>query len=204
MIVVVQSLGNVRLLAIPQITACQAPLSFTIPQRLLKFMSFELIIQLIRQSSASLFSFCLQSFPTSGSLPMSWLSVSGGQSIGDSASVQFSSVAQSCLTLCNSMHCSMPGLPVHHQWPEFTQTHVHWVGDAIQLSHPLSSPVLPPSIFPSIRVFSNKSVLPSGGQSIGVSVSTSVLPMNTEDWFLLGWTGWISLQSKGSQSSPTP
>ena len=124
-------------------------------------------------SSASPTSFCLQSFPTSGSLPMSWLSVSGGQSIGDSASVQFSSVAQSCLTLCNSMHCSMPGLPVHHQWPEFTQTHVHWVGDAIQLSHPLSSPVLPPSIFPSIRVFSNKSVLPSGGQSIGVSALTS-------------------------------
>ena len=57
-------------------------------------------------------------------------------------SVQFSSVAQSCLTLCNPMNCSMPGLPVHHQPPEFTQTHVHRVGDAIQPSHPLSS--LPP------------------------------------------------------------
>ena len=53
---------------------------------------------------------------------------------------QFSSVAQSCLTLCNPVDCSTPGLPVHHQLPEFTQTHVHWVGDAIQLSHPLSSP----------------------------------------------------------------
>ena len=55
-------------------------------------------------------------------------------------SVQFSSVAQSCLTLCNPMNRSTPGLPVHHQLPEFTQTHVHWVGDAIQPSHPLSSP----------------------------------------------------------------
>ena len=54
--------------------------------------------------------------------------------------VQFSSVAQSCLTLCNPMNCSPPGLPVHHQLPEFTQTQVHWVGDAIQPSHPLSSP----------------------------------------------------------------
>ena len=59
------------------------------------------------------------------------------------SSVQFSSVAQSCRTLCNSMNCSTPGLPVHHQLPEFTQTHVHWVGDAVQPSHPLSSPSLP-------------------------------------------------------------
>ena len=55
-------------------------------------------------------------------------------------SVQFNSVTQSCLTLCDPMDCSTPGLPVHHQLPEFTQTHVHWVGDAIQPSHPLSSP----------------------------------------------------------------
>ena len=54
--------------------------------------------------------------------------------------VQFSSVAQSCPTLCNPMDCSTPGFPVHHQLPELAQTHVHWVGDAIQLSHPLSSP----------------------------------------------------------------
>ena len=58
-------------------------------------------------------------------------------------SVQFSSVAQSCLTLCNPMNHSMPGLPVHHQLPESTQNHVHWVSDAIQLSHPLSSPSSP-------------------------------------------------------------
>ena len=59
------------------------------------------------------------------------------------SSVQFSSVTQSCPTLCDSMDCSMPGLPVHHQLPEFTQTHVHWVGDAIQPSYPLSSPSHP-------------------------------------------------------------
>ena len=73
-------------------------------------------------------------------------------------SVQFSSVAQSCLTLCDPMNCSTPGLPVHHQLLEFTQTHVHQVGDAIQPSHPLSSPS-PPPIPPSIRVFSNESTL---------------------------------------------
>ena len=59
------------------------------------------------------------------------------------SSVQFSSVAQSCLTLCDPMNCSTPGLPVHHHFPEFTQTHVHWVSDAIQPSHPLLSPSPP-------------------------------------------------------------
>ena len=63
-------------------------------------------------------------------------------------SVQFSSVAQLCPTLCDPMSCSMPGLPVHHQLPEFTQTHVHRVGDAIQPFHPLSSPS-PPAPNPS-------------------------------------------------------
>ena len=58
-------------------------------------------------------------------------------------SVQFSSVAQPCPTLCNPMDCSTPGLPVHHQLLEFTQTHVHWVGDAIQSSHPLPLPSPP-------------------------------------------------------------
>ena len=64
------------------------------------------------------------------------------------SSVQFSSVTQSCMTLCYPMNCSTPGLPVHHQHPEFTQTHVHWVGDAIQTSHPPLSP-LPPAANPS-------------------------------------------------------
>ena len=72
---------------------------------------------------------------------------------------QFSSVAQSCLTFCDPMNHNTPGLPVYHQLPESTQTHVHQVGDAIQPSHPLSSLLLLPSIFPSIRVFSNESAL---------------------------------------------
>ena len=73
--------------------------------------------------------------------------------------LQFSLVAQSCPTLCNPMDCSTPGFPVHHQFPELAQIHVHQVGDAIQPSHPLLSLLLPPSIFPRIRVFSNESVL---------------------------------------------
>ena len=71
----------------------------------------------------------------------------------------FSTVAQSCLTLCDAMDCSTPGFPVHHQLPELTQTHVHWVGDATQPSRPLSSLLLLASIFPSIRVFSSESAL---------------------------------------------
>ena len=74
-------------------------------------------------------------------------------------SVQFSSVTQSCPTLCDPMDCSTPGLPVHHQLPEFNQTHVHQVSDAIQPSHPLLSPSPPAPILPSIRVFSNESTL---------------------------------------------
>ena len=74
-------------------------------------------------------------------------------------SVQFSSVAQSCPTLCDPMNRSMRGLPVHHQLLEFTQTPVHRVSDAIQPSHPLSSLLLLPPIPPSIRVFSNESAL---------------------------------------------
>ena len=73
-------------------------------------------------------------------------------------SIQFSSVAQSCLTLCNLKNCSTPGLPVHHQIPGSTQTHVHWVSDPIQLFHPLSSPSTF-NLFPSIRVFPSESVL---------------------------------------------
>ena len=74
-------------------------------------------------------------------------------------SVQFSSVAQLCPTLCDLMDCSTPGLSVHHQCSEFTQTHVHWVGDAIQHLILCHRPPLLPSIFPRIGVFSNGSVL---------------------------------------------
>ena len=75
------------------------------------------------------------------------------------AILHFSSVTQSCPTLYDPMACSKPGFPVHHQLPESTQTHVHCVGDALQPSHPLSSPSPLPPVSPSIRVFSNESVL---------------------------------------------
>ena len=107
----------------------------------------------------------------------------------------FNSVAQSCPTLCDPTNHSTPGLPVHHKLPEYTQTHVHRVGDAIQPSHPLLFPSPPAPIPLSTRVFSQ--LFAWGGQSIGVSASVSVPPMNTQDWSLLGWTGCISLQSKG-------
>ena len=113
-------------------------------------------------------------------------------------SVEFNSVTQSCPTICNPMNCSTPGLPVHHQLPEFTQTHVHRVPDAIQPSHPLLSPS-PPAFTLSQRqsLFQRCQLFASGGQSVGLSASTSVLPMNTQDWSPLGLVGWISLQSKG-------
>ena len=116
-------------------------------------------------------------------------------------SVQFISVAQSCPTLCDPVDCSMPGYPVYHQLPDLDQTHVHRVGDAIQSPHPLLSPLLLSSIFPSIGVFSIESALhirwPKYWTLAKVSASTSVLPRNIQDWFPLGLTGWISLQSKG-------
>ena len=107
---------------------------------------------------------------------------------------QFSSVQSlSHVPLSDPVDRSTPGFPVHHQLPEPTQTHVHWVGDAIQPSHPLSSPFLLPSIFPRPESFQMSQFFTSGGQSIRVSASASVLPVNIQDWFPLGWTGWISL-----------
>ena len=113
--------------------------------------------------------------------------------------VQFSSAAQSCLTLCDPMKHSTPDLPVHHQFPESIQAHVHWVGDAIQPSHPLLFPSPPAfNLFQHPDgSFQMSQFFTSGGQSIGVSASASVLPMNIQDWSPIGWTGWISLQSKG-------
>ena len=103
----------------------------------------------------------------------------------------------SCVQLCDPMDCSTPGLPVHHQLLEFTQTHVHWVNDAIQPSHPLSPPSPPAFNLSQHESFLVSWFFTSGGQSIGVSASASVLPVNIQDWFPLGGTGWISLQSKG-------
>ena len=111
-------------------------------------------------------------------------------------SVQFSRSVVSN-SLCNPMNRSMPGLPVHHQLPELAQTHVHWVSDAIQPSYPLSSPSPPALSFPASRPFPVSPFLASGGQSIGASSLASVLPTNIQDWFPLGLTCWISLQSKG-------
>ena len=107
-------------------------------------------------------------------------------------SVQVSSVAQSCPTVCDPMNQSTPGLPVHHQLPEFTEIHVyswvHWNSCLLsQLCHPtISSSVVPffscPQSFPASGSFQMSQLFASGGQSIGVSASTSVFPMNTQDW----------------------
>ena len=110
--------------------------------------------------------------------------------------VQFSSVTQSCLTLCNGMDCSMPGFPVHDQLPELAQTHVQLVmpSNHLILCCPL---LLCFQSFPASGSFAMSQFFASSGQSIGMSASVSVFPMNIQDWFPLGWTGWISLQSKG-------
>ena len=93
------------------------------------------------------------------------------------ASLQFSSVAQLCPTLRNPMNHSTPGLPVHHKLPEFTQTHAHWVSDAIQPSHPLLALLLLPPVSPSMRVFSNESTLPMRWPKYW-SFSFSISPSN--------------------------
>ena len=105
------------------------------------------------------------------------------------------SVTKSCLTLCDPVDCSTPGFPVLHYLQDFAQTHVHWVGDAKQLSHPLSPPSHLPSIFPSIRVFSSELALGIRWPKYG-SFSFSISSSN-EGWFPLGLTGLISLLSKG-------
>ena len=116
--------------------------------------------------------------------------------------VLFSSATQSCPTLCNPMNCSMPDLPAHHQLLEFTQTHVHWVGDAIQPSHPLSSPLLPPSIFSSIRVFSNESVLLIRWPKYW-SFSFSISPSSEHPGLISFRMDWLDLLAvQGTLKSP--
>ena len=119
---------------------------------------------------------------------------------------QIRSVAQSCPTLCNPMNRSMPGLPVHHQIPEFTQIHVHRVSDAIQPSHPLSSPSPPaPKSLPASESFPMSQLFAWDGQSTGVSASASFLPKKSQGWSPSEWTGWIPCSPRDSQeSSPTP
>ena len=105
------------------------------------------------------------------------------------------------------MDCGTPGFPVHHQLLELAQTHVHWVGDDIQLSHPLSSPS-PPSCFqsfPASGSFSVNQFFTSGGQSIGASISTSVLRWIFRIDFFYNWLVWSPCSTGNSQeSSPTP
>ena len=108
------------------------------------------------------------------------------------SSVQFSPVAESSPTLCDTVDCSMPGFPVHHQLPEPAQTHVHWVDDAIQPSHPLLSPCPPPSIFPRIRVFSNESVLCIRWPKYW-SFSFSISPSNEHLGLIFFRMDWLDL-----------
>ena len=112
---------------------------------------------------------------------------------------QFSSVAQSCLTLFDPMDCSTPGLPVHQQLQEFTQTHVHRVGDAIQPSHLCRLLLLLSSIFPSIRVFSNESVLCIRWPKYW-SFSFNIIPSNEYS----GLVGSPCSPRNSQESSPTP
>ena len=120
-----------------------------------------------------------------------------GKSNGRFQKIHFSIVTQSCLTLCHLIDCSIAGFPAHHQLLELSKTHVHRVGDAIQLSHPLSFP-LPSCLqsFPASGSFPMSQLFTSGGQSNRDSTSASVFPMNIQNWFPLDCTGWISLQSK--------
>ena len=107
------------------------------------------------------------------------------------------SVSKLCLIHCNPMDCSTPGLPVHYELPEFAQTlsiELVMPSNHLILCRPL---LLLPSLFPSIRVFPVSRQFTSGGQSIGVSTSASVLSMNIQGWFPLGLNGLISLLSKG-------
>ena len=112
-------------------------------------------------------------------------------------SVQFSSVAQSCPTLCDPMNCSMPGFPVHHQLPEFSQTHAHPVGDAIQPSHPLLSPS-PPAPNPSQHQSpSNESTLRMRWPKYW-SFSFSIIPSKEHPGLISFRMVWLDLlQSKG-------
>ena len=114
-------------------------------------------------------------------------------------------VAKSCLTHCDAMDCSTPSFPVLHYLPELAQTHVDWVGDAIQPSHPLSLPSPPIfSLSQHQTHFLMSQPFASGGQSIGASVSTLVLLMNVQCWFPLGLNvgEWVSNQIQCENENP--
>ena len=119
----------------------------------------------------------------------------------DIYSVQFSSVTQLCPTLWDPMNGSTPGLPVHHQLPEFTQTHVHQVSDPIQPSHPLSFLLLLPPIPPSIRVFSNESTLCMRWPKYW-SFSFNISPSNKHPGLISFRMDWLDLLASPSLKSP--
>ena len=121
-------------------------------------------------------------------------------------SVQFSSVPLSCSTLWDPMNCSKPGLPVHHQLPEFTQTHVHWVGDAIQPSHPLSSPS-PPATNPSQHQSLFQWVNSSHEVAKVLEFKFSIIPSKEIPGlisFRMDWLDLLAVQGDSQESSPTP
>ena len=106
------------------------------------------------------------------------------------------SVTKSRLTLRHGLQHTRLPCPLHYL-PEFAQTHVHWISEAVQPSHPLSSPSPPTFNFSQHHSLFKESVLRIKWPNIGVLVSTSVFPMNTQDWYPLGRSVWLSLQSKG-------
>ena len=112
--------------------------------------------------------------------------------------IQYSSVTQSCPTLCNPMDSSIPGFPVHHQLLELAQIHVHQVSDAIQPSHPLSSPSPPGSNLSQHQgIFQWVSSLHQVAKVLEFQLQHQSFQLNIQDWFSLGLTGLISFQSKG-------
>ena len=110
------------------------------------------------------------------------------------------SVVKSCPTLCNPIDCSKPASSVLYYLPEFAQTHVHCAGDATKSSYPLLPPSSPALGLSQLQSLPVSQLFTSGGWSIRASASGSVLPMNSQDWFPLGVTGLIFLQSKGLSS----
>ena len=132
--------------------------------------------------------FCLENSMDRGAW---WARVHGAPRL-----LQFSSVTQSCPTLCNFMDYSMPGFPVHHQSQSLLKLmsielwcHPNISSSVVSFSSHLQS-------FPASASFPMGNFFTSGGQNIGVSALALVLPVNIQDWFPLGWTGWIFLQSK--------
>ena len=175
-VVVMKSLSHVRLFATPWTAARQGSLSFTVSWNLLKLMSIE---------SANVCS-CLIWWDFHWCMFL-YLHMY--------LHICCCSVSQACLTLCNPIDCSMPGLSVPYHFPKFAQVHFHCIGDAIQLSHSLM-PSSPSALDLSQHegLFSESSVL-TRWPKYRVSASVSVLPTSIQAWFPLRWTGSISLLS---------